>query len=95
MTTFVGCSSDEVRMLGESPEVYFSSPGIRRSFCGSCGTSLAYEDERLPGEIYFLVGVFDEPDKFEPERHSWFSQKLNWLHLGDDAPRHQESSRPR
>ncbi len=82
-------------MLGKEPEVYASSLGIRRSFCGNCGTSLAYEDDKLPGEIYLTVGAFDEPEKFEPQRHSWFSRKLSWLHLEDDAPRHQESSRPR
>lgn len=95
VSALAGYSDEQVQMLKERPEVYESSPGIRRSFCGSCGTALAYEDEKLPGEIYFLVGSFDEPEQFEPLRHSWFSQKLSWLRLEDDAPRHQESSRPR
>lgn len=95
VSALVGCSMDQVQMLGEPPEVYVSSPGVSRSFCGNCGASLAYEDEKLPGEIYLLLGILDEPEKFEPQRHSWFSRKLNWLHLEDDAPRHQESSRPR
>ncbi len=95
MTVFVGCPTDRVRMLGEKPKVYGSSPGVKRSFCGNCGASLAYEDEKLPREIYLAVGVLDEPEKFEPQCHSWFSRKLGWLHLEDDAPRHQKSSRPR
>lgn len=95
VTAFVGYSTQQVRMLGEEPEVYASSPGVERSFCGRCGTSFSYEDERLPGEIFLSVGIFDEPEKFEPQSHSWFSSRLSWLHIEDDAPRHEKSSRPR
>ncbi len=52
-------------------------------------------DERLPGEIYVPVWVFDEPEEFEPEMHGWISQRLGWLDLRDDLPRYQESSKPR
>jgi hypothetical protein len=82
-------------MLGHEPETYTSSPGVRRSFCESCGTSLSYEDEKLPGEIYLSVGIFDEPESFEPQDHSWFSSRLRWLNIEDDTPRYEESSRPR
>ena len=81
--------------MGEELEAYVSSPGIRRTFCGNCGTSFSYEDETLPGEIYLSVGVFDEPEKFEPQGHSWFSSRVRWLHIDDDTPRFEESSRPR
>ena len=37
--------------------------------CADCGTSLSYEDERLPGEVYLMLGAFDDPDPFEPEAH--------------------------
>ena len=82
-------------MLGEEPETYVSSSGIKRKFCGSCGTSFSYEDEKLPGEVYLSVGVFDEPEKFEPQGHSWFSSKVSWLHIEDAASQFEESSRPR
>jgi hypothetical protein len=42
------------------PKVYESSLGIRRSFCGDCGTPLSYEAERLPSEVYDMVGVLDK-----------------------------------
>ena len=77
------------------PKVYESAPGVRRSFCWECGTPMFYEDERLPGEIYVHIGVFDEPDTFEPREHSWYLRKLPWLDLRDELPRHKGSSRPR
>jgi hypothetical protein len=78
-----------------APKFYRSSPGIRRSFCLCCGTPLSYEDERLPDEIYFTVGVFDKPEQFEPVLHGWTSRSLDWLHLDDELPRYKETSRPR
>ena len=83
------------RVRGGEPVVYESSPGIRRTFCGECGTPLSYEDERLEGEVYLAVGVFDEPERFRPTVHSWDSQRLRWFHTADGLPRHRTSSRPR
>lgn len=57
------------------PNVYESSPCVRRSICDDCGTPLSYEDERLPGEVYLMVGAFADPEPFEPEAHDWISQK--------------------
>jgi len=63
------------------PKVYESSLGIRRSFCGDGGTPLSYEAERLPSEVYDMVGVLDNPEQFELETHARVSQKTEWLHI--------------
>jgi hypothetical protein len=76
------------------PKVYESSLGIRRSFCGDCGTPLSYESERLPSEVYAMVGVLDNSDPFEPETHPRVSQKPEWLYIRDQLPRYRESSIP-
>lgn len=95
LSIFAGYRVEQVEMMRGMSRTYESSPGVRRSFCGECGTALFYEDERLPGEIYIAIGVFDDPEQFEPESHSWSSQSLRWLRLRDDLPRHEKSSRPR
>jgi hypothetical protein len=92
---FAGYAAGQVEVERGAPQVYESSPGVRRSFCGGCGTSLFYEDERLPGEIYVHVGVFDDPARFEPTAHSWYARRLGWMEMADDLPRHARSSRPR
>lgn len=95
VSLFVGYRTERVETGRGVPKVYCSSPGVSRSFCGDCGTPLSYEDERLPDEIYVPVGVFDDPEPFEPEAHNWVSQRLGWFDFHDGLPRYQKSSRPR
>ena len=76
VSLFVGYRVEQVEAGQGPPKVYESSPRVLRSFCGDCGTPLSYEDERLPGVVYVIVGVFDDPEPFEPEAHDWVSQKL-------------------
>jgi hypothetical protein len=70
-----GYGSEQVETEQGTPKVYESSHGVRRSFCGDCGTPLLYEDERLPGEVYVMVGAFDDPEPFEPEVHHLIPRK--------------------
>jgi hypothetical protein len=95
VSLFVGYLRRQIETERGTPRSYESSPGVRRSFCGDCGSPLSYEDERLPGEIHIPVGVFDDPEVFEPRAHSWASQQLSWFELGDELHRHPRSSSPR
>lgn len=95
VSVFVGYREEQVGLARGAARSYESSPGVTRSFCGECGTSLFYEDERLVGEIYLVIGVFDEPERFRPDVHSWASQRLSWLGIEDSLPRNEKSSRPR
>ena len=95
VSLFAGYRTARVETERGTLKGHASSPGINRSFCAECGTPLSYEDERLEGEVYLHVGIFDDPEPFEPEVHDWVSQKLAWLDLRDDLPRYEESSVPR
>lgn len=95
VSLLVGYVDEQVEVESGVPKVYESSPGVRRAFCGDCGTSISYKDDRLPGEVYIHVGVFDNPASFEPTVHSWHSQRLEYVNILDDLPRHRESSHPR
>lgn len=88
LSVYVAYPNHAVRYFGERPESFESSPGIHRSFCARCGTSIAYQDDRLPGMTYFHVGVFDTPQAFEPTLHGFFAEKLFWLELADHGERH-------
>ncbi len=95
VSLFVGYPAERVELVRGEPRAYESSPGVTRSFCGECGASLFYEDERLSGDIYVAIGVFDEPERFRPEAHSWTSQRLSWLEIEDSLPRSEKSTKPR
>lgn len=86
LVVWVGYKAEAVETVGGEAKVYNSSPGIRRHFCDRCGTSIAYEDEGLPGEIHITIGVFETPDAFAPEAHAFYPERLPWLRLDDDLP---------
>ncbi len=78
----------DVQFTGE-PSTYASSPGVRRYFCASCGTSLAYQSERWADDIHLFVGAFDDPEALKPEFHIFAQECLSWLSLSDHLPRYR------
>lgn len=86
---------DDAVDFTEPPATFASSAHAQRWFCPDCGTPLAYRDRRLPGELYLLVGAFDEPERLTPQRHAFTSRQLPWLHIADELPRHREFRRAR
>ena len=92
ISLWVGYRSERVELTRGEPTVYESSPGVRRSFCATCGSPISFEDERLPREIYLPGGVFDDPEAFEPEAHDWVSRRLRWFDVSDRLLRHERSS---
>lgn len=80
---------------GEELKGFKSSAKVTRSFCPECGTSIAYEDEKLPGEIYIYVGVMDDPDSLPMTSHSYIDEKLSWVNMGDDLPNLDGTAAPR
>ena len=87
--TFVGYKQGQVRIVKGALQSYASSPGVVRSFCGTCGTPLSYAAERYPGEIHLYVSTLDRPEAFEPGAHVHVGEQLPWLHLDDGLPRFQ------
>lgn len=51
--------------------VYGSSDGVRRSFCGTCGTTLFYEADFIPGLIDITTESFDDPSAVLPTAQIW------------------------
>jgi hypothetical protein len=95
ISLFAGYRTERVEWSRGEPKGYRSSETVVRSFCPDCGTPLSYEDERLPGEVYLPVGIFDDPEAFQPEAHNWVTQRLLWFDVRDDLPRNGQSSIPR
>jgi len=86
-----GFAKEKVRLDGRTLASFASSPGVRRSFCAACGTSLAYESERWPTDIHLMIGAFDKPETLQPQFHIFYTERLTWLHLADTLPRYATS----
>lgn len=95
VTVFAGFREDDVERLGTEPAAYQSTLGVARLFCSQCGTPIGYRDRRLPGEIYYYLGLLDEPSRLVPRLHAFESERLAWLNIVDDLPRHERFSRSR
>ena len=86
-TTFMGVPHGAWRWTGAEPQVYESSPGVKRHFCGGCGAPVAYEHVRFPDEIHFYASLLEDPATFEPQRHYHWDEHLPWAVTFDDLPR--------
>jgi hypothetical protein len=75
-TTFVGVPRAAVRMTGVTPDVYPSSPGVRRHFCPRCGSSVF---SRSGDEIEVNLGALDAPNQLTPTYELWTVRREAWL----------------
>ena len=78
-----GFARSTIRISGASLAFFASSPGVRRSFCRDCGTSIYYENDRWPEDFHVMIGALDEPRSLTPTFHIFFEDRLPWIVLGD------------
>jgi hypothetical protein len=83
VAAYAGFERDKVRFTSGEPRTHASSPGVERSFCGRCGSPIAYRGDRWPTEIHLLAGLFDDPEAFAPKGHAFANERLGWLHISD------------
>ena len=87
--TAAGFARDRVTMQGPTLVGFASSPGVVRSFCSACGTSLSYQSTRWPEDIHLMVGALDQPETLPPEFHIFFDERLPWARTSDDLPKYK------
>lgn len=52
--------------------------GIERFFCGSCGTSIAWQSAEYPDRIDITVGSLEEPERVPPEKAVHRRHRIPW-----------------
>ena len=87
-------ATTDFRFSKGQPVEFSSSPPVRRTFCGSCGTPLTYAHRDSPESIDVTTCSLDAPQSFPPTHHSWLSDDVEWVRFGDDLPTYLQS-RPR
>lgn len=76
------------------PARYGSSERGRRGFCSHCGSTLTFQWSDRVEEIDLSVGTLDDPGRLAPRWHIYTADRVPWLHIADDLPRHPQR-RPR
>lgn len=86
MTTFAGFHEDQVIFTGAMPQRYRSDDGVTRSFCGQCGSPVAYQSLDQAGQMHMQLGLFDDLEALVPEDHSFLNEKVSWLRVDEHLP---------
>jgi hypothetical protein len=94
VSAFVGFEAGAVSLTGETLKSFDNGP-VTRSFCGICGSPIAYADERIGENIYFMLGAMDAPENYKPTLHAYVREQLPYLHMPDGLARHLRTSVPR
>lgn len=92
VSVLAGFSREGFEILHGSPTDYESTPVVKRSFCGVCGSPLFYANQEYPDEVYISIGSFDEPEELPPDRHVWVSEGISWHRILDDLPQYEQFS---
>jgi hypothetical protein len=93
VATFVSVAREGFRFTAAAPSVHASSPGVRRSFCGRCGSPIAYEADRVPDEIHLYHGTLDDAAALPATGHVHTGEQLPWFEILDHAPRWRATAR--
>jgi hypothetical protein len=73
----------------ENLQMFESSPGKKRHFCGKCGTQV-YAIREGAEHIILRLGSLDDDPKSRELSHIWVSQKANWYKINSPLPEHLE-----
>lgn len=66
--------------------------GVKRGFCGDCGTTLTYaaehevEGQDWSGDAWFAATTLDDPSIISPQAHWYVSHQQPWIKLADGLP---------
>jgi hypothetical protein len=93
MTTFVGVLKPQFKIVNGAAKTFQSSTGVWRRFCPNCGTPLTYEAAYCPEETHVYLATLDAHETFQPTLHVYHSEAMPWLHVADDLPRYETTSR--
>ncbi|MGH6860770.1 MAG: GFA family protein [Phyllobacterium sp.] len=95
LTIWVGYRRKQFRLTEGKMKTFSKTPGVTRSFCGRCGTSIGYRDEGIAGDVWLTIGFFDHPERFRPSVHGYWAHKLPWIEFADTLPRVDTYTRDR
>lgn len=67
---------------------YRSSPGVVRTFCKRCGSTLQFISDKRPGTFSIALGTLDGDLSVQTSSHIFVGSKAPWFQITDDLPQH-------
>ena len=92
--TYAEVRADNFRIVAGEELIlrYRSSPGVERTFCSRCGSTLQFISQKNPGMAEIALGVLDDDPGIRVSRHIFVASKAPWVEITDDLPQYAESS---
>ncbi|MCF6319274.1 MAG: GFA family protein [Proteobacteria bacterium] len=90
VTTWMDFKIEQVIWKTRKPKEYQSSEHVRRGFCGLCGSTLSFRDDRNPDYLTLSVVSLDDPNKIKPSYHIYTQSQVDWLKIDDDCKRYPQ-----
>jgi hypothetical protein len=73
-------------LLVEGPVAWYaSSPGVRRGFCPTCGSSLFWDPEDEP-RVSIFAGSLDLPTGLRMRGHIFAAERSDYYEIADGLP---------
>lgn len=70
-----------------------STPGIRRGFCGRCGSSLFWDDSST-SSVSIMAGTLDPPTGLAVRSNIFVADKGDYYDVTDGLPQHAQDENP-
>jgi hypothetical protein len=83
---------DKFRLLAGSLREFPSSTGVRRSFCGTCGTPVTYTSEQFGDIIDVTTASLDDPLRYPPTLEAWLDHRIDWEATSSARAQHPRAS---
>ena len=88
----VGSKIDtEGALLGNLVVQVLEAGGVKTENKLQLGNTKIMRAALVAGEIDLYLNAFDEPERFEPQAHVYFADRLPWFDTRDRLPRAQSS----
>ena len=87
--TWVVVPTEQFRITAGAERLreFASSDHGTRSFCECCGSSLLCVSSHHPDVVDVVLANVHEPLDRAPGAHVFYSDRADWIELGDDLPR--------
>lgn len=90
--TWAKVAADDFHVTKGTIRICERTPGIKRGFCGDCGTTLTYaaehevEGQDWRQDAWFAATTLDDPSIASPKTHVFVSHRQPWIVLADGLP---------
>jgi hypothetical protein len=88
--TYAAVNAADFRFVSGQNRItrYRSSPGVVRTFCARCGSTLQWLREATPEIVDVALGVLDDDPGVRPSHHLFVGSKAPWHEISDHLPQH-------